>query len=306
MPIQDVTARAMGTDVHVIVVVDDEALGVDLGARALDELEALEARWSRFRPDSELCRLNRSAGVPLLVAPVTFALLDHAVVSWRRTAGACDITVAPSLVASGYDQDFGSVARHGPALEGPEPGPAPGCAGIVLDPVVGTVTIPAGVMLDFGGVAKGFAADLVAEHLVAAGARGVCVNLGGDLRLTGSPPEGDAWVVEVEEADDRPRLALAAGGIATTSRRRRTWQRGTTEHHHVIDPRTGIAAHTPWLATTVIAGRARDAEVLAKAAFLAPDIATASRALRDADATGLLVDESGRSVPLDGVDAFRV
>lgn len=295
----------MGTDVHVIVVAEDEQVAHQLGRWALERLEQLEARWSRFRPDSELSRLNAAAGRPVVVAGITFELLRHAVLSWERTAGACDPTTAASVAASGYDRDFRSVEPDGPALERPDVGPSPGCAGIVLDPIVGSVTLPPGVTLDLGGLAKGFAADVVADELGAAGAIGVCVNLGGDLRVIGTPPRDDAWIIEVEEADDRPVLALAEGGVATTSRRRRTWRRGRTEYHHVIDPRTGAPARVPWLAATVIAGRARDAEALAKAAFLAPDVAAANAALRRGGATGLLVGGDGTSLGLDGVDAFR-
>ncbi len=302
----------MGTDVHVIVVVDDAsgaAFAADLGVRAFARLEQLEARWSRFRPESELCRLNAAAGAPVMVAPITFELLQHAVGAWQRTDGACDPTVAPSVVAAGYDRDFGTVPSDGPALDAPPVGPAPGCADIVLDPIVRSVRLPGGVTLDLGGVAKGFAADVVAEELIAAGATGVCVNLGGDLRAIGTPPRPDAqadgWVVEVEEADDRPRLSIAEGAIATTSRRRRTWQRGDRSYHHVIDPRTGAPAEVPWLAATVVAGRARDAEALAKAAFLAPDVSAASAVLQRNDATGLLVDADGQSVPLAGIEPYR-
>lgn len=298
----------MGTDVHVIVVVPDDR-GEALCAQAFDRLEQLEARWSRFRPTSELCRLNAANGAPVVVAPITFDLLRHAVASWRRTDGAYDPTVAPSVVAAGYDRDFAKVPSDGPALDAPVVGPAPGCSEIVLDPIVRSVRLPHDVTLDLGGVAKGFAADVVADELHAAGALGVCVNLGGDLRVLGTPPRPDAaaegWIVEVEEADDRPLLALTDGAVATTSRRRRTWQRGDRTYHHVIDPRTGAPADVRWLAATVIAGRARDAEALAKAAFLSPDTATASAVLQRNDATGLLVDGDGRSVPLEGIDAFR-
>jgi thiamine biosynthesis lipoprotein len=241
----------------------------------------------------------------VLVAPRTFELIEHAVTMWRRTDGACDPTVAPSVLAAGYDRDFGAVDADGPALSAPDVGPAPGCGAIVLDPIVRTVRLPPGVTLDLGGVAKGFAADLVADELTRAGALGVCVNLGGDLRVVGAPPRSEAWVVEVEEADDRPVLAIAEGGIATTSRRRRTWRRGDREYHHVVDPRTGRPADVPWLAATVVAGRARDAEALAKAAFLAPDVASANAVLGRNGATGLLVDRDGQSVGLDGIEPFR-
>ena len=302
----------MGTDGHVIVVTSDqddaERLAQHLCEQAFERLEQLEARWSRFRPDSELVRLNAVVGGPVVVAPITFELIRHAVTSWQRTDGAYDPTVAPSLVAAGYDRDFRSLSRAGPALVGAGVAPAPGCSDIALDPIVCSVALPPGVSLDLGGVAKGFAADVVADELVTAGAQGVCVNLGGDLRVIGTPPRANSpsegWGIEVEEADDHPLLTISAGAVATTSRRRRTWRRGVREYHHIIDPRTGSPAEVPWLAATVLAGRARDAEVLAKAAFLAPDAAGASAILGRFDATGLLVDGNGQSVALEGIAPF--
>ena len=110
----------MGTDGHVIVVTSDqddaERLAQHLCEQAFERLEQLEARWSRFRPDSELVRLNAVVGGPVVVAPITFELIRHAVTSWQRTDGAYDPTVAPSLVAAGYDRDFRSLSRAGPAL----------------------------------------------------------------------------------------------------------------------------------------------------------------------------------------------
>ena len=68
-------AKVMGTDAHVIVVGGDAARLADL---ALARLERLEARWSRFLPESEISRLNERPGVPVVVAPETFQLIDHA------------------------------------------------------------------------------------------------------------------------------------------------------------------------------------------------------------------------------------
>ncbi|MGZ4797546.1 MAG: FAD:protein FMN transferase, partial [Acidimicrobiia bacterium] len=135
------------------------------------------------------------------------------------------------------------------------------------------VTLPAGAGFDPGGIGKGLAADLVAEELIGLGAAGVCVNVGGDLRVAGvSPGPGDAWLVAVRDAPtDAPvaHVAIATGAVATTSRSRRTWT--TTDgvlRHHVVDPATGTSARTPVVHATAIASAAWQAEVLSKVAFL--------------------------------------
>jgi thiamine biosynthesis lipoprotein len=291
--------RAMGTDAHVVVVGGPGGL-VD---RAAERIEALEARWSRFRPDSELCRINRANGCPALVHPLTFELLVAARDAWTRTNGAFDPTVLPALAAAGYDRDLEAVRAdmRSPVTDRPgEPPSVPGCAGIELDPVVGSVRIPHGVELDLGGIAKGFAADVVALELLEAGAVGACVNLGGDLRVVGEgPAETGAWVVaverEVDSAEAPVALALLTGGVATTSVTRRTWLRDGEARHHVIDPRTGRPSRTPWVAATVVAGSASAAEPLAKALLL-------SAAREDAAA---VVDAHGVAALLVAVDGAQ-
>lgn len=303
------TFRVMGTDAHVIVVDGP----TDAIPSARDQLEQLEARWSRFRADSELCRLNERAGTPVIVSDLTFALVDLACQWWARTGGAFDPTVLPALERAGYDRTFEDLRTSGLTDAAGRIDPAPGCGGIVLDPIARAMTLPPGVRIDLGGIAKGFAADVVAAQVLRSGAAGVCVNLGGDLRVSGRPPHGaDAWVVAVDGPPgfdaEGPLgvVSLTEGAVATTSRSLRTWRRGPSTHHHVIDPRTGRPACTPWVSATVISGRAVDAEALAKAALLAPTPALASSALTAHGGTGVLVADDGTVDPLRGVEAFLV
>ena len=85
-----------------------------LGAVAADALELLEGRWSRFRPTSELCRLNDAGGAPVVVSASTFSLLARAVGAWRDTGGRYDPTVLTALEAAGYNRDFDSITRTSP------------------------------------------------------------------------------------------------------------------------------------------------------------------------------------------------
>jgi len=148
----------MGTDVEVLALGADDAVMAQLGALAADALEAREAKWSRFRPTSELCRLNDAAGAPVVVSPDTFALIGRAVDAWRDTGGRYDPTVLAALEAAGYDRDFDDVTRTGATVSGAHP-PVPGCAGVELDRLVSAVRLPRGVALDLGGIGKGEAAD---------------------------------------------------------------------------------------------------------------------------------------------------
>ncbi|MGZ4677245.1 MAG: FAD:protein FMN transferase [Acidimicrobiia bacterium] len=252
----------MGTDGHVVVVGGDPGEA----AWARDRIDALEARWTRFRADSELSRLNESRGRPVRVSADTFAVIQAAVDAWRRSDGRFDPTVLTALVHAGYDRPFALGLDRPQRVEGARE--VPGCGAIDLDPVVHAVTLPHDTCLDLGGIGKGFAADLVAVELVARGAAGAMVNLGGDLRAIGDGPTGHGWTVAVEHTPGAA-LVVTNAGIATSATTRRTWSRGSQRLHHVVDPATGRPAAAPAAAVTVVAATAAEAEVVATAALLA-------------------------------------
>src|SRR5689334_15520064 len=95
----------MGTMAHVVVT----GGSADLLDLAEARIEELESRWSRFRPDSELCRLNTAAGAPTVVSRDTALLIEHCIEAWTRTAGLFDPTVHDAMVANGYDRTFDAI-----------------------------------------------------------------------------------------------------------------------------------------------------------------------------------------------------
>lgn len=256
--------RAMGTAVEVTVVGGEPSLL----AVASGRIAELERRWSRFVPSSEICRLNRAGGAPTLVSPETFTLIEHAQAGFDLTQGRFDALQLEALEDLGYRESF---ERLGPVIVAPRKSVrAP--RRMEIDADTQTVSLPDSARFDPGGIGKGFAADLVTAELRSLGAAGVCVNVGGDVRVTGVAPRGDAWVVAVRDsADDEPVafLSVADGAVATTSRSRRRWTSADgAQHHHIVDPATGQSAATPVVHATAIASEGWRAEILAKVAFL--------------------------------------
>src|SRR5262245_59116961 len=285
--------RVMGTDAHVIVVGPDARHARHGALSARDRLHELEARWSRFVPDSEVSRLNAASGAPVVVSSDTLGLVERAVEGWRRTHGSFDPTVLDALVAQGYDRDFAAIDHTTSAPA--DPRPAPGCADLVVDRVVGAVRLPRGVHFDPGGIGKGLAADLVAAELMTHEIDGVCVNLGGDLRVEGQSPDGHGWIVDLEHpltGRSMTHVRLRTGAVASTWRTRRVWGPPPARRHHLIDPRTGAPAMSGLAGTTVLAGRAWWAEVLAKVAFL-EGVARGGELLAAHQASGYLVADDG-------------
>ena len=260
------TFRAMGTEVGLLA-----PAGTDPGAfhRAIVDTERTfareELRFSRFRADSELTRVNTSAGRWTHVSPGFAALTRFALEAAWRSGGRFDPTVLPALVAAGYHSGFDEVLAGARDRLRP-PAPCARFAEIELEN--GHVRIPRGAGLDFGGVAKGWTADLAAERAAEAGLPWAIVNAGGDLRIAGEPPV-QGYEIGVEDPDDRSseavRLRLATGALASSSTSVRSWGPGL---HHLIDPRTGAPAATGVVQATVWAETCAEAEVRSKWALL--------------------------------------
>src|SRR5262249_49153875 len=149
--------------------------------------------------------------------------------------GLFDPTVLPAVRAAGYDRDFAQVRMHAHARPTE---PAPGCAGIECADWLRAITIPPGVALDPGGIGKGLAADVVSEEMIDAGAAGALVNVGGDARMRGEPPNGASWDIAIADPahDDEEilRFGLHEGAVATSSRVQRRWTTAAGEMHHLI------------------------------------------------------------------------
>lgn len=289
---------AMGSPCQVQVVGPDATRA---SQRVREMVADLEASWSRFQPTSDVARVNDAGGEPVSVAPSTLDVVADAIAWWRSTGGLFDPTVLPALEAAGYDRDH--RVGHGPIRSG---APAPGCDGIRVDGRAGSVQLPPGVGIDLGGIGKGTAVDLAVESLHEQ--PGGVVELGGDLRVWGRPPDDEGWAVAVEDLRDGSRAALLwlrSGAVATSSTLRRRWRDGERLAHHVIDPRTGASVDGELVSVTVVAGRTAAAEVLAKAALVTGTVASARRMLTRHGVAGLLVPTHGEAIPVGELDRLR-
>jgi thiamine biosynthesis lipoprotein len=232
--------RSMGCE----VVVDGATPAAFARIRAL--FERYDATFSRFRPASELNRLNAAGGgrMSALFADV----LETALWARGQTCGLVDPSLGASLAAAGYDADFAAgLDRAEPAGEAV---PARAFAR------VGPVLVLRGVQLDLNGVVKGLAVDRAAALLDGDG----FVAVGGDIATRGP--------VDVALSGAAVRVT---GGLATSGTTRRRWLRGGVEQHHLIDPATGAPTRSPWREVTVCGATCLAADVAAKAALLLGD-----------------------------------
>lgn len=258
---------AMGTEVRILVPQRAPA-GIADRARAL--FMRHEAALSRFRADSELSALNASAGEPFRASPLLLAAVRAALAAARATDGAYDPGLGAQIAALGYDRTFAAMGRD--AGRGARVTPGGDWRRIIIDQESGTVTLPAGLAVDLGGIAKGRAVDAAFALLRDGGVTTMMVSAGGDMRVAGRPPVGKAWGVTLPEADGRV-IALRRGALATSATTGRRWRCGDDERHHLIDPATGQPAARGVRAVTVAARTCAQAEVAAKAALVRGPIA---------------------------------
>ena len=300
-----------------------------MGSRILTILDAPQARastrladvqgcfdrWeqslSRFRPDSELSALNRSSGGKASVSPTLAAVLAAALRGARQTDGLVTPTILGALEQAGYDRDFAALAdadaEHAPSALAAAALPVADWRSIRLNERRGTIYLPAGLRLDLGGIAKGWAADRAAHALNAVGP--ALIDAGGDIAVSGPRADGTPWPIGVDDpfGGNEPLdiLLLATGGVATSGRDYRRWQQGSHKRHHIIDPRTGTPADTDLLSVTVVAASVGEAEVAAKAVLILGSAAGQAWIEARPWLAGLLVQADGTLIRTATLDAFR-
>lgn len=246
----------------------DGALSAGVAEAVIDAVAADEARWSRFRADSEVSEINRNAGGWTAVSAQTYALLDMCAEWVQRTGGVFTPLVGAAVCAWGY----GRGLQDGPAGRERSPRPVAVRGSVELDPARRRVRLPAGASLDLGGIGKGWIAGRVAGLIAALdGGHDVLVDAGGDLVAV----DGSHLVAVESVATDGPAILgwvrLGAGqAIATSGFGRRQWINGDdVRAHHLIDPSTG--APGPRVHATVLAGDPVTADVTAKLLALRPE-----------------------------------
>ncbi len=262
------TTRVMSCTASMLVTTEDAAHAAGLLTAATQRLHELERRWSRFLPSSEVSLLNRSGGTAVRVSPDTVRLVEEMVRGWHATSGCFDPTLLAALVELGYAHSRQDAGRRTSLAACAERRGRPDA--ILVDRDDGIVVLPIGTTIDPGGIGKGLAADIVTGELVAAGALGAMVEIGGDLCVAGIGPDAmSGWVIEVDPAvnTDITSVALAAGGVATSTSRLRTWTVDGRARHHLIDPLTLDCSDSDSVSCTVIAGTAAWAEAFTKTAF---------------------------------------
>ncbi|APV51579.1 hypothetical protein BWI17_18910 [Betaproteobacteria bacterium GR16-43] len=219
-------------------------------ALAIDEVRRIEAKYSRFRPDSVVSKVNAAAGgEAVVIDEETARLLAYAGQCHRHSGGLFDAT--SGVLRRAWDFKQARVPAEAEL--------APLLALVGWDRVeltVRTVRLPvAGMELDFGGFGKEYAVDRAVAVLLQNSVECALVNLAGDLAITGPQPGGLPWRVGVQHPRRKgavvATLDVASGALATSGDYERFIEVNGVRHCHVLDPRTGHSARGLQSATAI-------------------------------------------------------
>ena len=257
--------------------------------------EDWEQTLSRFRSDSELCQLNINDGRMVPVSQTLWDVYQASLEADRITGGLINPLVYDALLHAGYDRSFDSILSSPHFILDDDAVAPVSLAEITTDVATRSICLPRGTHLDFGGVAKGWAAHQAMERLKAAGP--ALVNAGGDVAVSGLQADGERWSLDIVDpfrpGEYKGMLYVGKGGVATSGKDYRRWTRGGLPQHHIIDPRTGLPAETDVLTATVIASTVMEAEAIAKMVVISGSRAGLDRLNNDPSLSGLLILENG-------------
>lgn len=246
--------QAMASTCEIVLAGEDEAHAARLAQAVVAEVKRIETKYSRYRPDSIVSRINAAAGGDWVECDEeTTALLDYAGTLYAMSDGLFDATSGILRRAWDFKQavvpaqetlaplleliDWQQVERDGTRVR----------------------LARAGMELDFGGFGKEYATDCAADLLLSLGAHHGYVNLAGDMRILGPKPDGEAWTIGIQ--DPRRKDAIVAGipiergALATSGDYERFFELNGRRYCHILNPHSGMPV-SYWRSVSVLAPRA--------------------------------------------------
>ena len=264
----------MGTFAHIVAVAEDASTAKKCIRAALEEIHKIDNLMSDYKSESEISRVNSQAGEKaVMVSKPTYEVLQRSIEFSKMTDGAFDITVGPLIVLFREAKE----SKVAPSEEQIEQARLKvGFEKLKLDIENKTVQFSEdGMLLDLGGIAKGYAIDKAIEAAQRCGAVGAMVDIGGDVRCFGLPPEGrDHWLIGLQDPNSsiegmeggglRLILKVTNAAVATSGDYQQFVIIEGKRYSHIMDRRTGTSIEG-LSSVTIISDNATDADALATA-----------------------------------------
>lgn len=282
----------MASHCEVRVYALDEATARRWSDAAIAEVRRIEAKYSRYRPDSVISEINRAAGTSAVsVDSETAGLLDFGAQLYAQSGGLFDLS--SGILRRAWDFKAGRLPTQ-TALD--ELMPLVGWSKVQWDSR--KILLPhVGMEIDFGGIGKEYAADRAATVIAEQGGQHGLVNLGGDVRLIGPHADDAPWRIAVQDPRGEPGqtiayMNVAHGAMATSGDYERYFEHGGRRYSHLLNPLTGWPAND-WRSVSVVAPICTAAGACATVAMLKP-VDDALQFLNAQDVRYLAIDSSGQ------------
>ena len=267
------TRMKMGTIVTLTLYGGDDSTRRSAADAAFAEIDRVNAIFSDYDRNSEVSKLNRNPARRVVVSTELGNILHQSLDLCRTTDGAFDVTVRPLVVLWRKARETGKAPSDSEIQDAMK---RTGCEKLTLDMKHKALLRSAGGMeLDFGGNAKGYAANRAAAAIKRHGIDAALINAGGDITALGEKPGGKPWVMGIQNPrnpdDYVARIYLIDEAVTTSGDYEKYFQKNGKRESHIVDPRTGHGA-SETISVTVIAPDAMLADGLSTAlSVLGPD-----------------------------------
>ncbi len=240
---------------------------------AEEETVRLEGMLSRFKPESEISRINAAAGIRCeKVSGETFEALSRALEFSKCCQGCFDVTIGPLTALWSVSKNKSRPPRGSKIKKAI---PLVDYNDLALDPSENTVALKrAGQSIDLGGIGKGFAADKILEAFKKYGVTSAFTNFGGNVAAIGAKPDGSRWHIGIRhprrENDLIGVVSVTGRSVVTSGDYQRCFTgRNGKRYHHILDPATGYPSEAGLTSATVVADSSTAADALSAILFTA-------------------------------------
>ena len=270
---------------------------------AEERILKLESELSVTDPGSDLYAVNHAQGQSVTVSEDTAALLREALTYCARTDGALDVSIYPVLCAWGFTTESYQVPSDETLrnlLQNVD------YTRVQLDDETKTVTIPDTMQIDLGSVAKGYTGDLVIRSFRDAGVTSAMINLGGNVQVLGSKPDGSPWRIGVQDPGGEGFVGVISASdlaVVTSGGYERFFEQDGVTYWHILDPETGAPAHSGVVSSTIVGKSGTMCDALSTALFVMGKDRAAAFWRSHEGFDFLLVMEDGSLVMSEGLES---
>ena len=297
------TMPLMDTVVSISVVSDAKDAAEKAIDASFEKIDRFGNLINFYAENSELSEINRNAGIQKTkVSPETLDLIEKAIAVSERSGGAFDPTIGPIVKLWDFlnkkkptDEE---IRRALPLVD---------YRNVIIDKTDATVFLKRrGMMLDLGGIAKGYAADLAVASLIKSGMQAGLVSIAGDIRTFGLKPDKKPWAIGIKnprQTSEKDELIATIGlsdkAISTSGDYERYFMEDGMRLHHLLDPKTGYPA-TACRSVSIVTDRAVNTDAFSTAVFiLGPE--KGMTLARELGMEAIIIDSSGTRYLTDNV-----